>query len=426
LLKELRIRLGRPPAIPCGRPIGGVGLIRARSVVGSMLGAVVLLLAPASVPHVSAQAPSVVLEVTPIFPFAAIVGQTNIPGRLQIVNASAGVGPVTLTGITLNPACGDPTESCADPEPGVLQLSGTGAGSAGACLGTVFAISGPDADGRSVLTPSAPVTLGQPARLDDRCVIDFTFTVLSQPTKDASPDGGFQTRQFATATGSAFTLLLQPVSGGDAGSSTTSIIPRTPVLTTRASEPVFVGESISDVATLSGGQGPTGEITFDLYGPDDPTCPVPVVLDPVPGSRPLASAAVDRPIFTSTRVVIGNGDHVSDLFTPTVPGTYTWYATYSGDANNNAAGPTCNDAQETVVVSLRGTGTMINPTSGTTTTSTPGGATPTTAGPPGSPSTTTPALGRTGSNAAATSGLALLLVMVGAHLLALTLRRNER
>jgi hypothetical protein len=50
--------------------------------------------------------------------------------------------------------------------------------------------------------------------------------------------------------------------------------------------------------------------------------------------------------------VSGDGDYVSASFTPAAAGTYRWVATYSGDGNNNPAGPTsCDDAAEAVAVS---------------------------------------------------------------------------
>jgi hypothetical protein len=103
-------------------------------------------------------------------------------------------------------------------------------------------------------------------------------------------------------------------------------------LTTQASPSVTAGGSLSDQATLSGGASPTGAITFSLYGPSDPTC---------------AAAA----IATSTKTVNGDGTYTSDSFTATTPGFYRWVASYSGDPNNAAAGPTaCNDPAQAVAV----------------------------------------------------------------------------
>src|SRR5207253_3629534 len=56
---------------------------------------------------------------------------------------------------------------------------------------------------------------------------------------------------------------------------------------------------------------------------------------------------VSRGLFRSN----GNGDYSSGPFTATQAGTYHWRASYSGDPNNNPAGPTaCADPAEAVVV----------------------------------------------------------------------------
>jgi uncharacterized repeat protein (TIGR01451 family) len=100
-----------------------------------------------------------------------------------------------------------------------------------------------------------------------------------------------------------------------------------PSIATSASESVTIAGDIHDTATLSDGWNPTGTITFNLYGPDDATCD---------------GAA----IFTTSLPVSGNGDYGPVSFTPTATGTYRWIASYSGDANNNPAAGSCNDAGE--------------------------------------------------------------------------------
>src|SRR5437879_1967545 len=85
------------------------------------------------------------------------------------------------------------------------------------------------------------------------------------------------------------------------------------------------------MADLTLGTNPTGTITFTLYGPNDATCTVVA--------------------FTDTKLVSGNADYTSSSFTAIQAGTYHWRASYSGDLNNNAAGPTaCADPAEAVVV----------------------------------------------------------------------------
>lgn len=93
---------------------------------------------------------------------------------------------------------------------------------------------------------------------------------------------------------------------------------------------VPAGTEIHDTATLTGGAAPGGTLTFKLFGPNDDTC----------------SAA---PIFDATIGFDGGGPHNSPGFTPPAAGTYRWVVSYSGDRNNEPAGPTrCGDASETV------------------------------------------------------------------------------
>ncbi|WP_191841280.1 hypothetical protein [Catellatospora chokoriensis] len=111
--------------------------------------------------------------------------------------------------------------------------------------------------------------------------------------------------------------------------------PVTPRLATYASRDTFVGKTVFDTALLTGGNNPTGTITFNLYGPGDATC-----------SR--------TPVFTSVVDVDGNsnGDnkYKSGDFRPRVPGTYQWVAEYSGDENNEGVVTACDDPKEQVVV----------------------------------------------------------------------------
>jgi hypothetical protein len=92
-----------------------------------------------------------------------------------------------------------------------------------------------------------------------------------------------------------------------------------------------VGQPISDLATLTTGANPTGTITFRLFGPNNATC----------------AAA---PIFTSVVGVNGDGSYSSQPFTPVLPGTYNWVASYSGDANTPASSGACGDPNETTTV----------------------------------------------------------------------------
>ena len=103
-------------------------------------------------------------------------------------------------------------------------------------------------------------------------------------------------------------------------------IKASPAITTQATVSAggVVGTALlADVATLSGGDGPTGTITFTLTAPDGTTAPE--------GS------------------VVANGDGVYGSPTSvlaTEVGTYSWHAVYSGDTLN--AGASDNGANEGV------------------------------------------------------------------------------
>ncbi len=129
-----------------------------------------------------------------------------------------------------------------------------------------------------------------------------------------------------------------------------TVNPVTPTLATTAGADVYLGNAVTDSATLSGaatqpadpiinltgtaGPAAAGTITFKLYGPDDCTT--------------LA--------YTSPTVAVsGNGAYNSPTpqFVPTAAGTYHWVAVYSGNlpnTNGTDHNTGCTDANEDVVV----------------------------------------------------------------------------
>ncbi|QNS04055.1 Ig-like domain-containing protein [Streptomyces xanthii] len=98
-------------------------------------------------------------------------------------------------------------------------------------------------------------------------------------------------------------------------------------LTTNATATAPIEDSITDSATLAGGNNPTGTITFRAFD--------------------AAGCAAGDQVFTSTVPVDnGNGTYTSEPFTPTAVGTYYWTAQYSGDANNSPSASACGDDNE--------------------------------------------------------------------------------
>jgi hypothetical protein len=116
------------------------------------------------------------------------------------------------------------------------------------------------------------------------------------------------------------------------------ISPASPSITTTPSATsITLGPTppiLKDTAMVSGGDNPTGTITFTLYDGANPT--------PVYHSEPVS--------------VTGNGPYTPHSgytlpTTGTVTGTYQWDASYSGDPNNNAASENNATGEQVKVVS---------------------------------------------------------------------------
>jgi len=88
-----------------------------------------------------------------------------------------------------------------------------------------------------------------------------------------------------------------------------------------------VGNSVADKATVSGGDSPTGTVTFSLYS---------------------NSTASGTPLFTDANVPLVSGTATSTGYEATATGTDYWVATYNGDTNNNSV--TSGTAAEPVTI----------------------------------------------------------------------------
>ena len=94
--------------------------------------------------------------------------------------------------------------------------------------------------------------------------------------------------------------------------------------------------TVSATATVSARVSalPGAEVSFKLFGPDDPSC-------------------TGVPVFTSDGVpvpVSGDPTVSSEDYTPQKAGTYKWAAHFSGEANNAAIDDNCGDAEQNVAV----------------------------------------------------------------------------
>ncbi len=280
------------------------------------------------------------LGVAPNFPATVNVGDNNVAGSLAITNNSTGGDGliVSLNTITLIPSCGaNSGTTCTSPDLGVFSIdaAATGAGSCAANTFTVAVIDAPT--GKVQFTPNSTINLN----VSQTCTINFTFDVLSAPDVDSSANAGLQTIQLAEA--SATEVGQAGLTGGGFGTDTTTVSKASPGIQTIPSAGGPVGTVLNDTATLSGGNSPTGNVTFKLFAPSDPTCSGAAVFTEVDGSAPYA---------TTTG------------YTSLVVGTYRWTADYAGDASNNAVSSGCQDEQVVITLASPSISTTPNPASG--------------------------------------------------------------
>jgi hypothetical protein len=137
------------------------------------------------------------------------------------------------------------------------------------------------------------------------------------------------------------------------GMPSTSVAKASPTLSAAAPTTDPTGTAIaagSISATLSGSSGGSGTVTFTVFGPQ--------------ASAPTTCTSGGTTVGTAA--VSGNAAYnPSAGFTPSTAGTYWWYASYNGDANNNAAMSTCGSGMSSTVVKNTTTATASVPATGT-------------------------------------------------------------
>jgi uncharacterized repeat protein (TIGR01451 family) len=176
------------------------------------------------------------------------------------------------------------------------------------------------------------------------CHDDGSGTTVYSHTASStvSTNGPFDSGSFGPPL-DAGTYQWVAVFSGDANNNPTSSgcgeepvkITASPTIVTKPSETSgSVGDLLNDSADLEGGSNYTGDgtITFNLYGPNDPTC-------------------AGTPAYTETVPADHNGkDYATSNTTVTADegGTWNWTADFSGDTNNNPAHSGC--GEESVVI----------------------------------------------------------------------------
>ena len=155
----------------------------------------------------------------------------------------------------------------------------------------------------------------------------------------------------ATATGTDYWVATY--NGDSNNASVTSNAAAEPVTITTASPTITtspsaatatVGSSITDTATVSGGDNPTGSVTFNLYN---------------------NATASGTPLLTDANEPLVSGVATSKGYIATATGTDYWVATYNGDSNN--ASVTSNAAAEPVTITTASPTITTSPSAATAT-----------------------------------------------------------
>jgi hypothetical protein len=242
----------------------------------------------------------------------------------------------------LNTTPGSFTVTVQKASPTITTSATTLASTAGTTISDVATLSGGIAPTGTItfnlFGPNDPGCAGVPFTSPDTVSGDGTYTSAFIPWGGLLP-GTY--RWVASYSGDGTNNSATTVCN-DAGETSIVSSKASPTITTQATSSANTVATISDTATLLGGNAPTGAITFNLFGPDNATC-------------------AGSPVFSSSKPVNGNGNYTSDPFNPFAPvhpGTYRWVASYSGDTNNNAATTACNDLGETSAVTQASPGDL--------------------------------------------------------------------
>jgi hypothetical protein len=182
-------------------------------------------------------------------------------------------------------------------------------------------------------------------------------TALAQSSTTVSGEGQYLSEDFEPPTAGSYYWTAR-YSGDENGNEpaesacgATSVVAKASPEMTGSASSATLGETIRDEVTLSGGFSPGGEVTFSVFGPNDPAC--------------------ETPLDTSAATVTDE-EAVSEDFTPQQAGEFRWSANYEGDVNNESFFLDCEAGGQTSGVAkaspgLAGTATSTAVVGGTIT-----------------------------------------------------------
>jgi hypothetical protein len=271
---------------------------------------------------------------TPAFEKSVAVSGNGVYGSTNFTTTTAGAYRWTAdySGDADNAAASSPcnaaneTSTVAKASPGLATTASNG--TAGGTIADSATIS-------SGVAPTGSILFKAFGPNDATCAGAVAF----EKSAAVSGNGSYESTNFSVTLAGAYrwTAAYSGDANNNAASSacnaaneTSTVAKASPGIATTASN-ATVGSTIADSATISSGVAPTGTILFKAFGPNDATC---------------AGAVA----FEKSVAVSGNGSYGSTNFTTAAAGAYRWTASYSGDANNNAATSACNAANETSTV----------------------------------------------------------------------------
>ena len=169
---------------------------------------------------------------------------------------------------------------------------------------------------------------------------DCSGAAAFSSTVDVSGNGSYRSAVFVPSRVGTFRWTVSysgdpnhaPTSAG-CGEATSSVSPASPSIASEVTQRLTVGTSFRVTATLQGGFTPAGTISFEIYR--------------------LVAAGCAKPVAVGAVPVAGNGTFSSDPLVARQPGTYSFGASYSGDAANQGATDPCDPSGPVVQVYRR-------------------------------------------------------------------------
>ncbi|HWB54605.1 MAG TPA: hypothetical protein VG722_10445, partial [Tepidisphaeraceae bacterium] len=300
------------------------------------------------------------LGITPSFP-KIVTNQTGTVNYTYNAGTATGSFDLSSAPLTFQASATDGTHLILSPSSFQIQFQTDASGNVtGGVAGADFTITGTvdlnnnfTADAGDISGTLLTGEISQFGYLSSGTTSQFDFTFT--PTGGLLPTdypaayhnmniGVSLTSEGSTFTGSFttnFTGKVKATAGTVPAPSGGPVVPN--INTSQQPASAIVGSVIADQATVTGGNNPTGTVTFNLYNNPNGT---------------------GTSLFTDTESLV-NGIATSSGYTATATGTDYWVATYNGDSNNTSVTSGISDEPVTVTAASPSINTSQQPASAT-------------------------------------------------------------